>query len=165
MKPITLNKPTSWRSATKYPSLSNDMTFNVPTVDDIRKEIFKGPRSVPKYNLDFVKDAKPIKLGDVPEPDDVELEFEKPKTETPTTRPGEVFNSLFGVTDAGVGPGWSVLQGLPYAIGESIAANTHTPYAQNSFVSNATAPAALNVMRSLRYDPYQQIRQLTSARR
>lgn len=129
----------------------------------------KAPRYtdglVPKRNLDFVKDVKPIKLGGIPEPDDVVLEFEKPKTDTQTTGPGDIFNSVFGVTDAGVGPGWSVLQGLPYAIGESIAANKETPYAQNSFVPNMTAPAALNVMRSLRYDPTNQLNQLRTASR
>lgn len=163
---IKLTQPnTLWRFQKNNPLEFSDMRFKAPTMEDMRKEIFKGPVSVPKYDLDFVKDAKPIKLGGIPEPDDVVLEFEKPKTDTQTTGPGDIFNSVFGVTDAGVGPGWSVLQGLPYAIGESIAANKETPYAQNSFVPNMTAPAALNVMRSLRYDPTNQLNQLRTASR
>ena len=80
-----------------------------------------------------------------------------PRYDGGKTGPGDVFNSLFGVTDAGVGPGWSVAQALPYAIGETLEANKHTPYAQNSFVSNATAPAALRTLGSLRYDPTNQL--------
>lgn len=85
--------------------------------------------------------------------------------DTRTTGPGDVFNSLFGVTDAGVGPGWSVAQALPYAIGETLEANKHTPYAQNSFVANPTAPAALRTLGSLRYDPTNQLNQLRTATR
>lgn len=46
-----------------------------------------------------------------------------------------------------------------------MAANKYTPYAQNSYVANPTAQQALNVLGSLRYDPYRQIRQLTTAGR
>lgn len=117
---------------------------------------------IPKRNLDFIKDFRGVSVvPPIPEPTQGPITIKPQQTTTNpdarTTGPGEVFNSLFGVTDAGVGPGWSVLQGLPYALGESIAANRETPYAQNSFVANATAPQALNVMRSLRYDPTNQL--------
>lgn len=71
----------------------------------------------------------------------------------------------FATTELGTSPVWSVMQGLPYAMAESIAANKETPYAQNSFVSNATAPAALRTLGSLRYDPTQQLRQITTTNR
>uniref|UniRef100_A0AAU8BBP3 Uncharacterized protein n=1 Tax=Dulem virus 42 TaxID=3145760 RepID=A0AAU8BBP3_9CAUD len=45
------------------------------------------------------------------------------------------------------------LSKIPYAIAESTAANSETPYAQNSFVPNSSADSALNVLGSLRYDP------------
>ena len=67
-----------------------------------------------------------------------------------TTGPGDIFNSVFGVTDLGVGPGWGVTSALPYLIRKSSRANGDAPYAQNSFVPNMTAPAALRVYGSLR---------------
>lgn len=71
----------------------------------------------------------------------------------------------FGASYAGLSPIYGALQSLPYAISDTLAANKHTPYAQNSYVANPTAQQALNVLGSLRYDPYRQIRQLTTAGR
>ena len=71
----------------------------------------------------------------------------------------------FGASYAGLSPIYGALQSLPYAISDTLAANKYTPYAQNSYVANPTAQQALNVLGSLRYDPYRQIRQLTTAGR
>lgn len=50
---------------------------------------------------------------------------------------------------------------LPYAISESRAANSEVPYAQNSFVPNATANSALNILGNLRYDPSAQLAEMS----
>ena len=49
---------------------------------------------------------------------------------------------------------------LPYAIAEQRAANAEEPYAQNSFVPNATANSALNILGNLRYDPSAQLAEM-----
>lgn len=82
-----------------------------------------------------------------------------------TTGPGDIFNSVFGVTDLGVGPGWGVTSALPYLITRSARANGATPYAQNSFAPNFTAPAALNVLRSLKDNTGNKLSNLLTANR
>lgn len=71
----------------------------------------------------------------------------------------------FRTSYAGLSPIYGALQSLPYAISDTLAANKHTPYAQNSYVANPTAQQALNVLGSLRYDPTRQLDQVTSATR
>lgn len=73
--------------------------------------------------------------------------------------------SLWQSSDLGLAPAFSFLSGLPYAINESIEANKQKPFAQNSFVSNTTAPAALGVLANLGYDTTRQDKMLTSAGR
>ena len=71
----------------------------------------------------------------------------------------------FRTSYAGLSPIYGALQSLPYVISDTLAANKHTPYAQNSYVANPTAQQALNVLGSLRYDPTRQLDQVTSATR
>lgn len=71
----------------------------------------------------------------------------------------------FRTSYAGLSPIYGALQSLPYAISDTLAANKHTPYAQNSYVANPTAQQSLNVLGSLRYDPTRQLDQITSATR
>lgn len=71
--------------------------------------------------------------------------------------------SLWQSSDLGLAPAFSFLSGLPYAISENIEANRQKPFAQNSFVSNTTAPAALSTLASLGYDTTRQDKMLTSA--
>lgn len=134
--------------------------------------------TMPKMNLDFVKQAKPVsfipspfqtqlQLNKVPKSSYIEGLSDKVKIEPykKNTTPGDIFNSVFGVTDLGVGPGWGVTSALPYLITRSARANGATPYAQNSFAPNFTAPAALNVLRSLKDNTGNKLSNLLTANR
>lgn len=68
-------------------------------------------------------------------------------------------------TYAGLNPIYGGLNALAYNVANTRAANEHQPYAQNSFVPNSTAQAALNVLGSLGYNPSEQDKQLVSAGR
>lgn len=108
-----------------------------------------------------------MQLNKVPKNPYIEGLSDKVKIEPykKNTTPGDIFNSVFGVTDLGVGPGWGVTSALPYLITRSARANGATPYAQNSFAPNFTAPAALNVLRSLRDNTGNKFSNLLTANR
>lgn len=65
----------------------------------------------------------------------------------------------------GVHPAYSFLSGLPYALQEQIAVNREVPYAQNSYVPNASADSALGILGSLRYNPTNALNAVTNAHR
>jgi hypothetical protein len=124
-----------------------------------------------KYNEPTVEElSAPLKpktgLYQVPQ---VELkpldQLRSADNNTDSDETGGININPFGASYAGLSPIYGALQSLPYAISDTLAANKYTPYAQNSYVANPTAQQALNVLGSIRYDPYRQIRQLTTAGR
>lgn len=125
----------------------------VPAMDlSAFKPYFKGVSVVPK-----IEEPKSSYIENLPE-----------KMQQNANNGGEnngININPFSASYAGLSPIYGALQSLPYAISDTLAANKHTPYAQNSYVANPTAQQALNVLGSLRYDPTRQLDQITSATR
>lgn len=142
-EPIKLTSPTGlWRFEKNNPLAFADMHIKAPTMDELTSGLKYKPNALARYR----------------KPEDGETLSSEDNGNGININP-------FGASYAGLSPIYGALQSLPYAISDTLAANKHTPYAQNSYVANPTAQQALNVLGSLRYDPYRQIRQLTTAGR
>ena len=142
-EPIKLTPPTGlWRFEKNNPLASADMHIKAPTMDELTSGLKYKPNALARYR----------------KPEDSETLSSEDNGNGISINP-------FGASYAGLSPVYGALQSLPYAIADQLAANKYTPYAQNSYVANPTAQQALNVLGSLRYDPYRQIRQLTTAGR
>ena len=142
-EPIKLTPPTGlWQFEKNNPLAFADMHIKAPTMDELTSGLKYKPNALARYR----------------KPEDSETLSSEDNGDGMNINP-------FGASYAGLSPIYGALQSLPYAISDTLAANKHTPYAQNSYVANPTAQQALNVLGSLRYDPYRQIRQLTTAGR
>lgn len=142
-EPIKLTPSTGlWRFEKNNPLASADMHIKAPTMDELTSGLKYKPNALARYR----------------KPEDSETLSSEDNGNGISINP-------FGASYAGLSPVYGALQSLPYAIADQLAANKYTPYAQNSYVANPTAQQALNVLGSLRYDPYRQIRQLTTAGR
>lgn len=142
-EPIKLTPPTGlWQFEKNNPLASADIHIKAPTMDELTSGLKYKPNALARYR----------------KPEDSETLSSEDNGNGISINP-------FGASYAGLSPVYGALQSLPYAIADQLAANKHTPYAQNSYVANPTAQQALNVLGSLRYDPYRQIRQLTTAGR
>jgi hypothetical protein len=140
---ISLIAPTSlWQYQKNNPLAFADMHIKAPTMDELTSGLKYKPNALARYR----------------KPEDSETLSSEDNGNSININP-------FGASYAGLSPIYGALQSLPYAISDTLAANKYTPYAQNSYVANPTAQQALNVLGSLRYDPYRQIRQLTTAGR
>lgn len=139
---IKLTSPTLLQFEKNNPLAFADMHIKAPTTDELTSGLKYKPNALARYR----------------KPEDSETLSSEDDDNGMNINP-------FGASYAGLSPIYGALQSLPYAISDTLAANKYTPYAQNSYVANPTAQQALNVLGSLRYDPYRQIRQLATAGR
>ena len=126
-EPIKLTPPTDlWRFEKNNPLASADMHIKAPTMDELTSGLKYKPNALARYR----------------KPEDSETLSSEDNGNGISINP-------FRASYAGLSPIYGALQSLPYAISDTLAANKHTPYAQNSYVTNPTAQQALNVLGSL----------------